>query len=69
VTPLDWTIVAVVAVGVIGFGAFTQQYMRSVADFLAAGRSAGRYLITISYGVANIGAITVLAFFEQAYFT
>lgn len=56
-----------VAVGVIGFGAFTQQYMKSVADFLAAGRSAGRYLITISYGVANIGAITVLAFFEQNY--
>ena len=53
--------------GVIGLGLFTRRFMRSVADFLAAGRSAGRYLITISYGVANIGAITVLAFFEQNY--
>ena len=66
-SPLDWSIVAAVVVGVITLGAFTQRYMRCVTDFLAAGRSAGRYLITISYGVANIGAITVLAFFEQNY--
>ncbi len=64
---LDWLIVVAVVLGVIGLGVFTQRFMRSVADFLAAGRSAGRYLITISYGVANIGAITVLAFFEQNY--
>lgn len=66
-TALDWGIVAVVAAGVIALGSFTRKYMQSVADYLAAGRSAGRYLITISYGVANIGAITVLAFFEQNY--
>ncbi len=65
--PLDWAIVLVVLAGIITLGVFTKRYMRSVADFLAAGRSAGRYLITISYGVANIGAITVLAFFEQNY--
>lgn len=66
-TLLDWSIVAVVLAGIVGLGLVTRGYMRSVADFLAAGRSAGRYLITISYGVANIGAITVLAFFEQNY--
>lgn len=66
-TLLDWLIVAAVAAAVLALGAFTRGFMRSVADFLAAGRSAGRYLITISYGVANIGAITVLAFFEQNY--
>lgn len=64
---LDWVIMALVLGGVIGVGLFTRRFMKSVADFLAAGRSAGRYLITISYGVANIGAITVLAFFEQNY--
>ncbi|MFT5234393.1 MAG: SSS family solute:Na+ symporter [Candidatus Krumholzibacteriia bacterium] len=64
---LDWLIVAAVFIGVIALGIFTQRFMRSIADFLAAGRSAGRYLITISYGVANLGAITVLAFFEQNY--
>ncbi|HPF34876.1 MAG TPA: sodium:solute symporter, partial [Candidatus Krumholzibacteria bacterium] len=56
-----------VAAGVLALGLVTRGAMRSVADFLSAGRSAGRYLITISYGVANIGAITVLAFFEQNY--
>lgn len=65
--PIDWIITASVLIGIIALGLFTKRYMRSVADFLAAGRSAGRYLITISYGVANIGAITVLAFFEQNY--
>jgi SSS family solute:Na+ symporter len=64
---VDWLIVIAVLGGIIGLGLVTRRYMRSVADFLAAGRSAGRYLITISYGVANIGAITVLAFFEQNY--
>jgi len=65
--PLDWAITAAVLAGIIALGLFTRRYMQSVADFLAAGRSAGRYLITLSYGVANIGAITVLAFFEQNY--
>ncbi|MCP4571525.1 MAG: sodium:solute symporter [bacterium] len=65
--PVDWTITAVVLAGIVAVGLVTRRYMRSVTDFLAAGRSAGRYLITISYGVANIGAITVLAFFEQNY--
>jgi SSS family solute:Na+ symporter len=67
VSALDWGIVILVMAGVIALGVFTQRFMQSVADFLAAGRSAGRYLITISYGVANTGAITVLAFFEQNY--
>lgn len=66
-TLLDWLIVAAVLGGIVFVGLTTRRYMQSVADFLAAGRSAGRYLITISYGVANIGAISVLAFFEQNY--
>ena len=32
--------------------------MKSVADFLAAGRSAGRYLLAVSSGIAMLGAIT-----------
>ncbi|MHC4977298.1 MAG: sodium:solute symporter family protein, partial [Planctomycetota bacterium] len=64
---VDWSIVGVIAVGIVAIGVATKRYMRSVADFLAAGRSAGRYLITLSYGVANVGAISVLAFF-QGYF-
>ncbi|MBZ0173172.1 MAG: hypothetical protein K8E66_12380 [Phycisphaerales bacterium] len=64
---LDWLIVALVCGGIVSIGLLTKGFMRSVADFLAAGRSSGRYLICMSYGVANIGAISVLAEFEKGY--
>ena len=64
---IDWAILgAVVAVMVAG-AVLTKSYMRSVADFLAAGRTAGRYLITVSQGMAMVGAISIVAFFEQNY--
>jgi len=50
------------------FGAvLSRSYMRSVADFLVAGRTAGRYLLTVSQGVAMVGAISIVGFFEQNY--
>ncbi|MEZ6084133.1 MAG: sodium:solute symporter [Phycisphaerae bacterium] len=45
----------------------TKKHTRSVADFLAAGRSAGRYIITVSEGAAALGAITVVATYEKFY--
>ena len=63
-TGIDWTIVIVVYVGIVAVALHTQRRMQGVADFLAAGRSAGRYLLTISYGVAAVGAITVIGYFE-----
>lgn len=64
---VDWLIVALVCGGIVSIGLLTKGFMRSVADFLAAGRSSGRYLICMSYGVANIGAISVLAEFEKGF--
>ncbi len=64
-TFLDWTIV-LVFFSLITFGAYlTQRYMKSVADFLSAGRSAGRYLVSLSGGIASLGAITVIGQFEM----
>lgn len=66
-TLLDWSIVvgaiAVMAAGVI----FSKSFMRSVVDFLSAGRTAGRYVISVAEGVAALGAITVIANFEMNY--
>jgi len=45
----------------------TKKYMQSVADFLSAGRSAGRYLVSMAEGIAMLGAITVIANFEMNY--
>jgi SSS family solute:Na+ symporter len=66
-TAIDWAIV----MGVLAFMAagvlISRRYMRSVADFLAAGRTAGRYLLAVSQGVAALGAISIVGFFEQNY--
>ncbi|MEM1212850.1 MAG: sodium:solute symporter [Planctomycetota bacterium] len=45
----------------------SSKLMRSVADFLAANRSAGRYLLTMASGMAGLGAISVAANFEKGY--
>jgi SSS family solute:Na+ symporter len=65
--PLDWTILGAVWVVLIVGVLFTKRYMRSVADFLAAGRTAGRYVVSLSQGMAMVGAISVIAFFQQNY--
>ncbi len=66
-TFFDWSLVFIVVVIMVAGVVISQRHMRSVADFLAAGRTGGRYLIAVSYGIANLGAITVIAYFEQNY--
>jgi len=64
---IDWVIVgAMLAVMVAGI-LLSRGYMRSVADFLAAGRSAGRYVLCLSQGLAETGAISIIAVFEMNY--
>ncbi|MGN0866882.1 MAG: sodium:solute symporter [Oligosphaeraceae bacterium] len=64
---LDWVIVALPLIAVVVIGFIAEHYVRSVSDFLAAGRRAGRYLLTVSEGTAGMGLISVVAMFEQKY--
>jgi len=64
---IDWLIVAGVFFIVTWAAILTKKYTRSVADFLAANRCAGRYLISVSQGMAGLGAISVVASFEMYY--
>ncbi|UCG16385.1 MAG: hypothetical protein JSV19_13925 [Phycisphaerales bacterium] len=64
---MDWAIVAALFSVVTVSAVATKRYTRSVADFLAAGRSAGRYVITVSEGAAALGAITIVATYEKIY--
>ena len=52
---------------IIGAAIYTNRYTKSVGDFLAANRCAGRYLLCISSGMAGLGAISIVAFFEMYY--
>jgi solute:Na+ symporter, SSS family len=62
---IDWAIVLVVLGGMIFSVWASRKLMRSVADFLAAGRTAGRYLVSISSGIAGLGAITIVGTMEM----
>jgi SSS family solute:Na+ symporter len=64
---IDWTIVFVVLAMMFFSVLASKKLMRSVADFLAAGRSAGRYVISIASGVAGLGAITIVNYMEMNY--
>jgi solute:Na+ symporter, SSS family len=64
-TALDWSIVFAIFLLMLAPLVISRSSVRSVADFLSAGRSAGRYLIAVSSGAAAIGSITIVANFEM----
>lgn len=64
---LDWLIVLIPLFAIVGIGFLAEHYVHSVSDFLAAGRRAGRYLLTVSEGTAGMGLISAVAMFEQKY--
>tara|TARA_R100000027_G_scaffold52103_2_gene40793 strand:- start:16824 stop:18824 length:2001 start_codon:yes stop_codon:yes gene_type:complete len=56
-----------VLASVVAAALFTRRYTSSVADFLSANRCAGRYLLTVASGMSGLGAITIVAQWEQIY--
>ena len=62
--PLDWflLIIPLLLIGVVGI--YTQNQMRSVADFMSGGRVAGRYLLAVARGEQQAGAVVFVAMFE-----
>ncbi len=64
---IDYMLILVPLIAVLYIGWKAQSYIRCVADFLSAGRCAGRYLLSVCDGVAAIGLISVVANFEMLY--
>ncbi len=64
---IDLAIVGFVLASVVAAALFTRRYTSSVADFLSANRCAGRYLLTVASGMSGLGAITIVAQWEQIY--
>lgn len=61
---IDWMMVCVPLLIVLIAGLYARQYVKSVADFMAANRSAGRYLLCISGNELQTGAVVFVASFE-----
>ncbi|MDD5707611.1 MAG: sodium:panthothenate symporter [Kiritimatiellae bacterium] len=64
---IDWILVVVPLVFVVWVGLRTQRYVKGVADFLTAGRVAGRYVLSVSSGEAGMGLISLVAVYESYY--
>ena len=66
---IDYLLVLIPLVAVFWIGFKAQSYIRTVADFLSAGRCAGRYLLSVADGSAGLGLITMVGMFEMYYRT
>ena len=64
---IDWSIIGGLFVFVCSIAFTATRYTKSVADFLAANRCAKRYILSISDGIAGMGAITVIGFWQMYY--
>lgn len=66
-TVIDWLIVGLLFSCLVAGVIVAKRSMRSVADFLAAGRTAGRYVVSLSQGMAMLGSITIVGMLEMNY--
>jgi solute:Na+ symporter, SSS family len=64
---IDWLIVLIPIMIVATIAWRTQRYVTGVADFLTAGRVAGRYVVSVASGEASMGLISLVALFEMYY--
>jgi SSS family solute:Na+ symporter len=62
--PIDWVLTIFPILLVIACALYTRRYVRSVADFMAGGRAAGRYIICNAKGQASTGVANTLAKFQ-----
>ena len=63
-TFFDFAVMGIPLILILAVTILTQQYLRSVADFLAAGRCAGRYLICTASAETGAGVALVIGALE-----
>ena len=66
---IDWVIVIVPVVFVMGMGFYSRRYVRGVSDYLACGRVCGRYVLNMGDVANALSIIGLVAFIEIKYQT
>lgn len=66
---IDWLIVIIPVMFVIGVGVYSRRYVRGVSDFLSAGRVCGRYVISVGDMAGALSIIGLVAYVEVHYKT
>ncbi len=61
---IDWLVIVLPLILVLSVGVYTHRYMKSVAAFVSGGRLADRYLLSVSRGEMQAGAVVFIAAFE-----
>ena len=64
---ISWCIVIIPVTAAITLALYSRKYVRGVADFLAAGRVAGRYVICVGDLEAGLGIISLVALVEDKF--
>src|ERR1700676_1559157 len=64
-TWIDWLLLAAPIPLVLGCALYVRRYVKSVADFMAGGRAAGRYLICNAKGEAGAGVANAMSKYQQ----
>ncbi len=62
-----WLIVIVPLAGMLWMAFYSRKYVRDIADYLASGRVAGRYVISVGDLTAGLSVIVLVASCEQNY--
>ena len=62
---IDYLIVIIPIVIILWVALYSRKYVRGVVDYVAAGRVAGRYVLTVGDMTAGLGAITMVAMVEK----
>ena len=66
---IDWIILIVPMAFVMFMGLYSRKYIKGVSDYLAAGRVAGRYVLTVGDLAQGLAVITLIGYTEAHYKT
>ena len=66
---IDWLIVIIPTAMVMMLGMYSRKYVHGVADFLSAGRCAGRYVLSMGDVASALAVTGLIAYVEIHYKT